>query len=411
MFAGFFHRSLIIAGLFSVFCGICVAQGQTGGPLRIDRGAEPIVKSVNLFAFDIFKEVTASDDRANILISPYSISVALGMTFNGAGGATRDSIAATLRYDDQPAKQINRSYKNLDQRIKSINSMISIETANSIWHADNFKVKREFLDIGREYFGADILPADFSDPKVCSQINDWIAGKTGGRIRDMLECPIEPDVIMYIINAIYFKGVWKYQFDSTRTMEMPFNLADGSHSACDMMRQRNKYLYQANDDFQAIEIPYGDGGFSMVVFLPADGKSVDKFIADLTYENWNKWQNDFTGDSVTLWLPKFRVNYGTELKDVLTDLGMGIAFSGMADFTGIFSHGGVRISRVLHNTFVQVDEKGTEASAATVVEFKKGPGVKNKMVVNRPFVYIIHDNNTGAILFIGKIGKPMWGKG
>jgi len=410
MFANIHYRSLIVTGLFLVFSGICVAQDQAGGVLWIDKEPEPIVKSINRFAFDIFKEAASSENDTNVLVSPYSISSALGMTFNGAGGATKDSIAGTLRYDDMPIKVINSSYKNLDQQIKSINSMISIETANSIWYADNFEVKQDFLDINREYFGADILSADFADPKVCDQINGWIEGKTNGKIRDMLDCPIEPDVIMYIINAIYFKGVWKYQFDSTKTMEMPFYLADGSRSDCDMMKQRNEYLYQANADFQALEIPYADGRFGMSVFLPAHGKSVDKFIAGLTYENWNKWQSDFAKDSITLWLPKFRVNYNILLNDALIALGMRNAFGGNADFSGISESARIFISRVLHNTFIQVDEQGTEAAAATVVEFKKGPGQKNKMVVNRPFVYVIHDNGTGAILFIGKIDKPLWEK-
>jgi serpin B len=410
MFANIFYRSLIVTGLFLVFCGICVAQDQTGGVLWIDKEPEPIVKSINRFAFDVFKEAASSENDTNALVSPYSISSALGMTFNGAGGATKDSIAGTLRYDDIPVKVINDSYKNLDQQIKSINRMISIETANSIWYRGNFEVKKAFLDINREYFGADILPADFADPQVCTQINDWIADKTNNRIRDMLDCPIHSLVMMYIINAVYFKGVWQYQFDSTKTMEMPFYLADGSRSACDMMKQRNEYLYQANNDFQAVEIPYGDGRFGMMVFLPAKSKTIREFIAGLTYENWNKWQSDFTKDSVTLWLPKFRVNYNILLNDALKALGMRNAFGGNADFSGISEEVGLFISRVLHNTFIQVDEQGTEAAAATVVEFKKGPGHENTMAVNRPFVYVIHDNVTGAILFIGKIDKPLWEK-
>ncbi len=411
MFTGFLYRFMVVVGLFLILCGGVSAQDQTGGILRVDEDSKAIVKSINRFAFDIFKEVASSENDTNILVSPYSISFALGMTYNGAAVATKDSISATLRYGDQDVKQINSSYKNLDQQIKSINSMISIETANSIWYADNFEIKRDFLDINQKYFGADILPADFADPKVCSQINDWIADKTNDRIRDMLDCPIEPDVIMYLINAIYFKGVWKYQFDPNKTAEMPFNIADGSRMNCAMMRQKMEYRYQANDDFQAIEIPYGDGKFAMSVFLPPRGKPIEKFIAEFGLTNWNKCRNGFAKDSVILWLPKFRVDYNILLNDALIALGMRNAFGGGADFSGISESACIFISRVLHNTFIQVDEQGTEAAAATVVELKKGPGQKNVMLVNRPFVYVIHDNNTGVILFIGKIDKPLWEKG
>jgi serine protease inhibitor len=410
VFTCFMHRFMIVAGIMLVLCGVTIAQDKAGGILKPDEDTKAIVKSINRFAFDIFKEAALSEDNTNALVSPYSISSALGMIFNGAAGATRDSIAGTLHYGDMPVKVINGSYKKLDQQVKSINSMISIETANSIWYADNFEIKKNFLDTNREYFGADILPADFADPEVCGQINDWIAGKTGNKIRNMLNCPIVPEVIMYLINAIYFKGVWKYQFDPNETVEMPFYLADGSRSTCDMMREKREYSYQANDDFQAIEIPYGNGRFAMSVFLPARGKSVDKFIAGLSYENWNKCRNGFAEDSVILWLPKFKVNYNILLNDALIALGMRNAFGG-ADFSGISKSARIFISRVLHNAFIQVDEQGTEAAAATVVELKKGPGQKNVMLVNRPFVYVIHDNQSGAILFIGKIDKPLWENG
>jgi len=367
-------------------------------PPELSAAEKAMISSSNEFAFNIFKEIVAQETDTNIFISPLSISYALGMCYNGANGLTEDSMRQTLCYGDMTDQEINETYKTLTQTLSTIDPKVIMEIANSIWYKIGFEVEDDFINVNQQYFDSEVTEANFADPAVCDQINAWIEDKTHDKIQDMLDCPIDPDVIMYIINAIYFKGTWTYEFDKDETVEQDFYLAD------------NSYLF--TDDFKAIDLPYGNAGYSMAVFLPAEGKTTADFISDLSEENWKSWLDRFTTDSVTLRLPKFKIKYGIELKDVLTALGMGIAFSGMADFTGITRLGGIYISRVLHNTFVQVDEEGTEAAAVTVVEFRETAVEPVKyMCVDRPFVFVIHDNYTGPILFMGRITNPVWENG
>jgi serine protease inhibitor len=402
---------LIFLGLFVWQCGSKTTDPYIPPP-ELSAAEKAMVASSNEFAFEIFKEIVAQETDTNIFISPLSISYALGMCYNGANGLTEDSMRQTLCYGDMTDQQINATYKTLTRTLSTIDPKVIIEIANSIWHKTGFEVEDDFINVNQQYFDSEVTEANFADPAVCDRINAWIEDKTHDKIQDMLDCPIDPMVVMYVINAIYFKGTWTYEFDKDETIEQDFYLADNSTTLCKMMKQRNKFSNLFTDDFKAIDLPYGNAGYSMTVFLPAEGKTTADFISELSEDNWKNWLDSFSTDSVTLRLPKFKIKYGTELKDVLTILGMGIAFSGMADFTGITRFGGIYISRVLHNTFVQVDEEGTEAAAVTVVEFRDTAFEPGKyMCVDRPFVFVIHDNYTGTILFMGRITNPIWENG
>jgi serpin B len=209
---------------------------------------------------------------------------------------------------------------------------------------------------------------------------------------------------MFLINAIYFKGIWTYQFDPQHTRDEQFNLPDGTSKPCKMMNMTADLPYFANAQFQAVELPYGDADFSMAILLPNPQTPIDSLVADFKQENWPLWVKSFVKQTVNLSLPKFTLEYDLTLNDVLKALGMAIAFSGRADFTKMYKQGGLFISEVKHKSFVEVNEEGTEAAAATVVVI--GRTSMDVMRVDRPFIFVIRENHSGTILFVGKVIDP-----
>ena len=251
---------------------------------------------------------------------------------------------------------------------------------------------------------------DFNKPEASDIINGWVNQKTNGKIEKIVDDVINPLTMMFLINAIYFKGTWTYEFDESQTQDDTFTLPDGSKKPCRMMTQESEFQYFENEAFQAIDLPYGDGDFRMTIFLPRREKNVDSLIAELNQENWNRWINSFSKQELTLQLPKFTLEYEIKLNDVLKALGMEIAFSpSQADFTKMYRKEEVGlnlyISEVKHKTYVEVNEEGTEAAAVTSVEMTlKAAGLL--MRVDRPFIFAIRENHSGTILFIGKIVEP-----
>jgi serpin B len=211
---------------------------------------------------------------------------------------------------------------------------------------------------------------------------------------------------MYLINAIYFKGTWTYQFDQNLTRDDLFELPDGSKSPCKLMYQKGTFRYFANNEVQVVDLPYGDAGFSMTVVLPKAGTKIDDFVAQMTQQRWTEWTSTLSSEEGDLYLPKFKLEYEKRLNDVLKSMGMAIAFSpSLADFTRIDKRGQLFISEVKHKTFVQVDEEGTEAAAVTSVEISR-TSMGLVIRVDRPFVFAIRENHSGTILFMGKIVEP-----
>jgi len=373
-----------------------------------------IVESDNRFGLKLFREITKHDTE-NVFISPLSISMALGMTYNGAEGTTKEAMKNVLELSGLTEQEINESYRNLINLLTQLDPKVIFEIANSIWCREGFPVKEEFVNLNETYFDAEVAALDFSKPDATETINGWVDNKTHGKITDILSPPIDPMTVMFLINAIYFKGAWTYEFDEEDTQEDWFTLPDGSQVRCDMMRQENEFSYFENDLFQAIDLPYGNEKFSMIVFLPKPDINLDSLISELNQENWENWLGSFANDSGKLYFPKFTLEYKITLNDVLTALGMGIAFdseqadfSGIADLTQLF--GNLYISKVLHKTFIEVNEEGTEAAAITVVEIgitSIGPPSGFIMRVDRPFVLAIRENHSQTILFIGKIVEPL----
>ncbi|MDZ7402462.1 MAG: serpin family protein, partial [candidate division KSB1 bacterium] len=246
---------------------------------------------------------------------------------------------------------------------------------------------------------------NFGDPNAKNIINAWVYEHTNGKINKIVE-KINWDDVMFLINAIYFKGIWKYQFEEKNTADALFTLPDNSQVPCKMMAQTGEFQYFANDQFQAIDLPYGDELFSMVVILPSASADIDELISELDQNDWNQWLGSFQKEKGTIFLPRFKLEYKLRMNDVLIALGMGVAFSPGADFTRMFKPGGLFISEVNHKTFVEVNEEGTEAAAVTSVVIGRTSTSGFVMRVDRPFIFAIRENHSGTILFVGKIVNP-----
>ena len=373
-------------------------------PVVINRDAtsmeKALVQADNRFGFDLFSELARESVDSNLVLSPYSVAMALGMTLNGAAGQTEAAMRQTLALTGMTQEDINAGYQSLMELLMGQDADVILEIANSIWYKLGYPVQPTFLEINQTYFDAVVRELDFSLPNAVDIINGWIADKTHGKIENALDF-IPPMTVMYLINAIYFKGAWAYQFDPENTFNTPFQTPAGP-KPCQMMNQHATFLYFHTEDFQAIDLPYGNGKYSMSLILPGAEKSVDDIVPLFTKENWQNWITRFDSTELDLGLPRFKIEYGTLLNDALMGLGMGVAFGGGADFSRIYPDGDIYISRVIHKTFIEVNEEGTEAAAVTIVELRElSAGLS--MVVNRPFIFVIHDHNTGAILFMGKV--------
>ncbi|MEX2604306.1 MAG: serpin family protein, partial [Gracilimonas sp.] len=332
-----------------------------------------------------------------------------GMTMNGAKGETYEEMKETLAFYDLDLTEINEGYQYLIELLSTVDPKVQMEIANSVWSRLGFEVEEEFMEALREYFNAEARELDFSDPAAVDIINGWISDKTHEKIPKVLD-EIPENVVMYLINAVYFNGSWKYEFDPEVTKEQNFYLENGESVQAEMMSQQNHFAHYITDDVQMIDLPYGDSLFTMTLLMPGNSETpLDEFIAsDLTSETLDGWYQQLSSDTVGVYLPKLELEYKIPLNEVLKEMGMTTAFTGNADFTGINSGGGLFISRVLHNTYLNMDEEGTEAAGVTVVEIgitSVGPQIP-VIRFNRPYVMIIREQSSGTILFMGKIKNP-----
>jgi serpin B len=367
-----------------------------------------ILEADKAFGFELFREVISLSDEENIMISPLSVSYALGMTYNGAAGTTLEAFNDVLHFGDLTTLEVNESYKDLMDQLVHLDDQVEFTIANSIWYRLGFQVLSEFIQTNQDYFDAGVKDIDFSDPETVDVINQWIENNTNGKIKDMLDF-IPVDAVMYLINAIYFNAQWKYEFVKEETYEGGFKMADGTIHQADYMRVSGDFSYTSNEDFNAIELPYGDSTFSMVVMLPSGENEVSDLVAQLDAARWDSWFDNTIFTAVQIDLPKFKYGFKGLLNDPLVNLGLGVAFSDAADFTRINPAGNLFISRVIHQTFIDVQEEGTEAAAATIVEISFTSADITSPIyfkADKPFLYLIKENSTGAIMFIGKVGKP-----
>lgn len=403
--------SIIIAGIIIFLSCERLPDEQEPNKMNLTKKSLELIESDNESGLEFFRKVIKNDTSDNIMVSPLSVALALGMTYNGAEDSTKEAMKETLKLSDLTDDEINAAYKSIVDQLLKLDPKVILSITNSIWYRQNFTVLPEFIKVNQQYYDAEVNELDFNLPDAKDIINDWVDEKTKGLIPEIIDY-IPAEAVMYLINAIYFKGLWKYEFDPEATGTQPFYLKNGNVEMVDMMEMENDLLYLSNDLFSAVKLPYGDGAFYMTILLPHSQFTPDNIVEELTNENWNIWMNSFGKQHVVVKLPRFKFEFFRMLNKDLTDMGMGIAFDQYnADFAGINPDEQLYISRVLHKTFIEVNEEGTEAAAVTAVEISltsANPDSPTAMffVVDRPFIFTIEENSSGTILFMGKVNRP-----
>jgi serine protease inhibitor len=407
-------KSKIFVALCALLLGAC--RADINQPAEITRPDSRTTMNSNLaaasnaFGFDLFQQLRRQAGDQNVFFSPLSVTVALAMTYNGAAGETKNAMARALKIEGMNHAELNRESAELLKALKSSDPKIEVAIANSLWARGGMRFNDDFLARNRQFYGAEISTLDFNNPQSVATINRWVSGATKGKISQIID-RINPQQVMFLINAVYFKGQWQKRFDKTLTKQQPFHLPGGRQKPVPMMAQSGKYLYQRGDKFKAVSLPYGKGGVSIYLFLPDEESSIDDFLNGLSYQKWEGWINNFDETPGDVKLPRFKLDYEKTLNDPLKDLGMGAAFNSReADFSGIRAEKDLYISEVKHKAVAEVNEEGTEAAAATSVGISvtsvREPRERFTFIADRPFLMAIRDSQTGAILFMGTVMEP-----
>ena len=366
----------------------------------------------NGLGFDLFKELLKTDKDANVIISPTSIALALSMTYNGASESTKLAMAKTLKISAIDVKSLNEGNAALIKFLSNPDPQVTLSIANSIWTKKGMTFLQPFLTTNSTSYNAYIQSIDFTLPTAVDTINAWVSKNTKGKIPTIVENPIDPSIVMYLINAIYFYGTWTHEFDPMLTEMKPFTLSTNAKIQHLLMKQERKdFLYQETNSFQGVLLPYGKNKrLSMVIMLPKIPLS--SFLTQLTQSTWNSWMKSYAEMEGTVLLPKFKIEYQSSLKNSFLSLGMVQPFSSQtADFTLMRTQKDLFISDIMHKTYIDVNEKGTEAAAVTSVMVQitsVNPAKKTfYMEVNKPFFFAIADSQSGEILFMGVINNPI----
>ena len=365
------------------------------------------------FAFKLYQQALKPRAAKNVFISPASVMLALAMAYNGAEGETRLAMARAMEVEGMSIEELNRAAADLKSSIDTADPKVQLKIANSLWARNGFSPKPAFMQRIKDYYAAEVANLDFASPTATDTINSWVSKNTEGRIKAVVD-RIEPEIILFLINTIYFKGEWQVAFKKEKTKDDVFRLADGQQKKLPMMFQSSKYQYQKGQDFQAVVLPYGTGRMSMYVFLPNEHTTLDQFERNLTLENWENWMRGFRVAPGELTLPRFKIEYETGMNDMLKAMGMAEAFdSARADFSGIAETGPgnrIYISKVRHKSMAEVNEEGTVAAAVTSIAVGitsvQPPQENFVMKVDRPFFVVIRDNGTGVVMFMGSIANP-----
>jgi len=380
----------------------------TALPRTLSTAEARLVSAGNQFAFGVFREVQLARPGDNVFLSPTSAAMALGMTLNGAAGTTLDSMRVALALTGAPVEEISAGYRSLIDLLRGLDRSVDFAIANSIWARTGMPFAPAFLDAARTSFDAEVKALDFAAPSTLTTINQWVNDKTRGKIPTILD-QIAADEVMFLINAIYFKGSWRTGFDPKATQDLPFHAADGTTRNVPTMRLTPAPLRHASaPDHEIVELLYGNGAFAMTLVLPAPGRSLAELTEGLDAARWAEWTGALAEHKIGLTLPRFRLEYQRELRSDLSALGMRIAFDeNRADFSRMLSGsiaGNLFITKVIQKTFVDVNEEGTTAAAATSV----GIGLTSAPATiqfDRPFLFAIRERLSGTILFIGQVVK------
>lgn len=377
--------------------------------------AQPATKDkVSGFALNFFREVAKQRPRENLLVSPVSVATCVTMAYAGADGGTKEAMARVLGLSGSD-EQVFAAAKEVLDSLRKPGSDTKLEIANALFGSKFVKFKDKFVTTNKTSFDAEVSVVDFTSPATLTKINSWVAQQTHDRIKTILS-GLDPKMILVLINAIYFKGSWEHPFSKTLTKPADFHLLDGGTKKVSMMSMsRSDFQFLENEDFQAVSLPYADKRLSMYIFLPSNIKPMSEFEAQLSPAKWEELVSRFQTNPGELKMPRFKVEDDLTLNGALQQMGMGIAFqqknANFLEMAELTEEEYLYISDVLHKTYMEVNEEGTEAAAVTAITMARGSGmavrkVPFRMVVDRPFIVAIRDNRTGSLLFIGHVVDP-----
>ncbi len=374
-------------------------------PRNLTSGELASIHASNRFGFELLREVADDDRTGNLFLSPLSASMALGMTLNGADGATFDAMRAALRLDELPESEINASYEGLLDLLSELDPHVELAVGNAVWHRADMTVREAFRERVERHFGARVEELDFSDPDAVGIMNAWSRDVTRGRIDEIIDSPIPGNIVAFVMNAVYFKAGWTEPFDPERTRLEPFHRPDGSNAPVEFMVRDDTVSYYRGEDYDAVDLLYAGGAFSMTVVVPREGETdLAGLIEGLDLEGWNEMVSGLRTNRVQLWLPRFELEWEGILNDPLKALGMGVAFQPGADFSRMFESGSPWIDEVKQKSFIRVDEEGTEAAAVTSVAM--ATSLPRQLRADRPFLFALRERYSGTILFLGSLSDP-----
>lgn len=393
------------ASILLIFACAMISFAQQSDTERVVRGNSD-------FAVDIYQKIR--QERGNIFFSPYSISTAFAMTYVGARSETEKQMAQALHFS-LAQEHLHPAFSALRSKLQSLQdeSDFKLNIANALWIERSYDLLFEFLDVNRKHYGANIFRADFKGNAENSrlEINDWIEEKTEGKIKNLLaEGAIRSLTRLVLTNTIYFKAEWEKQFHSISTKRADFWLTAAEKTEVQMMQQKSNFGYKENENLQVLEMRYKKKALSMYVFLPRKINGLSELEAQLSSDTLSEWTTNLKRQEVKVFMPKFEATKKLNLKEILISLGMSDAFSQTADFSGMENKKELYITDALHKAFIKVDENGTEAAAATAITLSLTSAHPIKEVpvfrANHPFMFLIRDNATKSILFIGRLTKP-----
>lgn len=395
----------MLALCLTVVLGLCTV-------LRVAANEEgPVVSG---FPLQLFQEVAKEHPEANVLVSPFSVKTALTMTYNGAAGDTKKEMGKALGFAGLGSvEQVAAREQLVLNSLRQPGMNTQLEIANALFGEKSIKFKPDFVSVNKQYFGAEVNSLDFKSPDAVNIINGWVSEHTHEKIPTIID-QVGDDAILYLINAIYFKGAWQHKFDKALTKPGDFQLSNGSTKKVAMMHlSRDDFRYYETGGFKMISLPYSDGRLSMYIIMPGKESSLAAFEASLTPQMWDDLVNRVHKSEGRLTLPRFKIEDKMTLKEILCRMGLEVAFDqNKADFSEMSDlKQRIYISQVFHKTFMEVNEQGTEAAAATAVEMSPTMAMANppppfEMVVDRPFLIALRDNKTDSLLFMGHVVEP-----
>lgn len=396
-------RNIVMVFLVILFASLSFGADEQALNLK------SIVKGNTAFAIDLYSLL--KNEEGNLFFSPYSISAALAMTYGGARGNTAKEMQETLHFPPEEQKT-HLAFTELDIKFDQLQAKenVQLHIANSLWPQNGYFFLPEYISLIEKHYGVTVTPVDYikDSEKAREIINTWVEDETKEKIKDLIrKGDVDGSTVMVLVNAIYFKGNWASQFSPDNTIESDFILLSGQKKQVSMMQQKGIFGYRKIEGAQMLELPYVGKGLSMVLILPDEAGGVSNLEDQLSVENLDSWLSNISQKDVNVYLPKFKITWGTfKLNKPLITLGMESAFSPTADFSGMNGRRDLSIGAVLHKAFVEVNEEGTEAAAATAVVMRKAIARVHTFRVDHPFIFLIRDNSTGSILFIGRVIDP-----